>query len=299
MDTKQLKYFIGLANAGSFSCAADNLHVTQSALSRSIQGLEKDVGGKLIDRYGKRNALTPLGHFVLERANRVVIGVEELLRSAELMQEGHYGELKIALGAGPGAVLMNSFMQYMASHHPLVRLHVCRGTPELQFQKLRDKQLDAIIIDERSVVHNDDLVITPVASLRGAMLCRSGHPLDRRRRVQFEQLLRYPIASTVLSDELARYLVQRYGQNADPRQFVTIECEELSSLVEVAKNTDAIYMGILAAARSEIDCGALVELKTTPAHNVTVPIVEVRLSGRTEAPALKLLREFMLINLHD
>jgi DNA-binding transcriptional LysR family regulator len=222
-----------------------------------------------------------------------------LLRSAELMQEGDYGALKIALGAGPGAVLMNSFMQYMANHHPLVRLHVYRGTPEMQFQKLRDKQLDAIIIDARSFAQSDDLAIAPVTSLRGAILCRSGHPLDRRRRVQFEQLLRYPIASTVLSDEIARYLIQRHGQNADPRQFVTIECEEISSLVAVAKNTDAIYMGILAAARSEVDSGALVELKTTPTLNVTIPIVEVRLSGRTEAPALKLLREFMRINLHD
>ena len=59
MNIKSLEHLIGLTDTGSFSRAADKLFITQSALSRSIQNLEEELGGKLFDRIGKRNVLTP------------------------------------------------------------------------------------------------------------------------------------------------------------------------------------------------------------------------------------------------
>ena len=60
MNIKHLEHLLALADTGSFSRAAEKLFITQSALSRSIQSLEDDLGGKVLDRIGKRNELTPL-----------------------------------------------------------------------------------------------------------------------------------------------------------------------------------------------------------------------------------------------
>ena len=88
MNLKHLAHWLALAETGSFSRAAEKLHITQSALSRSIQVLEEDLGGALVDRVGKKNELTPLGLSVLERARRIVHEAQELQQGAALLQQG-------------------------------------------------------------------------------------------------------------------------------------------------------------------------------------------------------------------
>ena len=61
MNLRHLEHWLVLADTGSFSRAAEKLHITQSALSRSIRALEDDLGGPLVDRVGKKNELTPMG----------------------------------------------------------------------------------------------------------------------------------------------------------------------------------------------------------------------------------------------
>ena len=83
MNLRHLEYLLAVADTGSFSRAAERCHITQSALSRSIQTLEDDFGARLIDRMGKRNELTPFGQTVASRARRMVLDAVELKRSAQ------------------------------------------------------------------------------------------------------------------------------------------------------------------------------------------------------------------------
>ncbi|NCW86539.1 MAG: LysR family transcriptional regulator [Oxalobacteraceae bacterium] len=80
MNIKHLRHLLAIAETGSFSRAADRTYITQSALSRSIQSLEEELGGALIDRIGKKNELTPLGHEVVAQAQGLVLAAEELRR---------------------------------------------------------------------------------------------------------------------------------------------------------------------------------------------------------------------------
>ena len=96
MNFQQLQHFIALAETRSFSRASEAVHVTQSALSRSIQMLEQELGLPLVDRVGKQNELTPFGAFVLARARQIVMQGAELKRAAALMAEGVAGT--VALG---------------------------------------------------------------------------------------------------------------------------------------------------------------------------------------------------------
>ena len=118
MNLRHLEHWLALADTGSFSRAAEKLHITQSALSRSIQALEEDLGGPLVDRVGKKNELTPLGRSVMERARRIVHEAQELKQGAALLQQGGLGALRVGLGSGPGAMLMTPWLVYMARHHP-------------------------------------------------------------------------------------------------------------------------------------------------------------------------------------
>lgn len=295
MNLRHLEHWLALAETGSFSRAADKLHITQSALSRSIQALEDELGGPLVDRIGKRNPLTPLGQAVLERARHIVQEAAELKQGAAVLQQGLLGHLRLGLGSGPGAMLMTPWLVYMAQHHPGVKVSVTRGPTELQLQQLRDRVLDALVVDVRRVVPSADLRIGPTFDMPAGMVCRAGHPLLKKypKGVPFEAVTQYPVASIPLSDEVARMLVARYGVRADPAQLTTLQCEEIDSLLDTVEQTDAIYLGILGAARRQLARGELVTLQVQPPLESGALLGMVTLAGRTELPVMRVFREFV------
>jgi DNA-binding transcriptional LysR family regulator len=288
MTLVQLRHLLSLAQTGSFSRSAEALFLTQPALSRSIRALEDELGQALFDRVGRRSELTPFGREVVARARLLVDAADDLRDSGAQLARGDAGSLRIGLGSGPGALLMTPLLMHMARHHPQLRLDIARGRTDLLERGLRERTIDALVVDARSLVPASDLRATDTYEMRGAFLCRRGHPLLRRRGgLRFDQLRAYPIASTPLSDEVARVLVERYGPDAHPERCVTLRCEEVPSLVELTRRTDAVLIAVRAVGPD------LAELPMKPAMEATAKFAMVTLAGRAEAPALAIVRHLM------
>jgi DNA-binding transcriptional LysR family regulator len=238
---------------------------------------------------------------VLERARRIVHEAQELKQGAALLQQGGLGALRVGLGSGPGAMLMTPWLVYMAKHHPTVQVTVSRGSTELQLTQLRERQLDALVVDVRRVESAPDLKITQVVEMRAGFVCRQGHPLLERaaQGLPFDALLSYPIASIQLSQEVARLLVDHYGPQANPAQMTTLQCEDIASLLDVVGQTDAIYLGIVGAAREGLDQGRLVELPMQRPLKGQARLALITLAGRTELPVMSVFRAFVQNHLSD
>lgn len=294
MTLVQLRHLIALAQCGSFSKGAQALFLTQPALSRSIRALEDEFGVPLFDRIGRRIELTPFGKHTLERARQLVLDADDLQASGRSTRDGDAGVLRIGMGSGPGAMLMTPLLMQAAQHGRRVRMEVSRAGTELLVQALRSRALDALVVDARSLRPAPDLRAEFLHEMKGAFMVRRGHPLARRRGSPgFDDLLRYPMASTPLSDEVARVLVERYGPQADPNECVTLRCEEIPSLIEVARHSDAVVLAIRAAAPE------LVELRLRPELDANARFGLVTLARRTEPPALAAVRKLMQQLLHD
>ena len=298
MNIRSLEHLLAVAETGSFSRAAGRCFLTQSALSRSIQTLEEDLGGRLIDRIGKRNELTPLGLQVVERARGIVREAAELKRSAQLLHGGG-GTMRVGLGSGPGALLMQPLMRLGAQHYPRVRVAITRGPTELQLIQLRNRQLDAMVVDARRVSPAADLQIEGLGELRAGFVCRSDHPLSRKPEITMAQVLEYPLAGTPLSDEVSRTLLEQYGPGMLHERITAISCEDIASLLATVEQTDAIFLGIVAAAREGIASGQLVELKVQPTLGIGARFAYVSLVGRTEAPVMQLFRQLVSQRLRE
>ncbi|HNW01111.1 MAG TPA: LysR family transcriptional regulator [Burkholderiaceae bacterium] len=299
MNIKHLEHLLALADTGSFSRAAEKLFITQSALSRSIQSLEGDLGAKVLDRIGKRNELTPLGLDVVARARHIVRDTAELRHSAQLLQQGGQGSVSVGLGSGPGALLTIPLMCSAAGHYPGMRVAITRGSTELQIQQLRSRQLDAMVVDMRRVTPATDLNIESLGEVRAGFIVNSAHPLAAKRAVSFQDITQYPVASTPLSDEVVRLLVDQYGVLANPSAMVTLLCEDVASLLATVARTQAIYLGVLATARAGLQDGSLVELPIKPKLQASARFAYVTLAGRTEAPVMAWFRQFVHEHLHD
>ena len=287
MTLVQLKHLIELANNGSFSQSANKLHLTQPALSRSIKALEDELGQALFDRVGRKNELTAFGAHIVLRARVLVDEANELHQTSLQLQKGEIGQFRIGLGSGPGAMLMTPLLMVMANEHPQAHIDISRGSTALLVQALRDRLLDALILDIRSLQPAPDLKVDAVQEMKGSFMCRAGHPLAKKRQVTLAQLREYPVASTPLSDEVARILMERYGAEAHPDQLVNLRCEEISSLLDVARSSNAIVLAIRASAPD------LVELPLTPSLNANAKFGLVTIASRTEPPLLGKVRDLM------
>ena len=286
MTLVQLRHFVALAEAGSFVQAARALFLTQPALSRSIQGLEDDLGEALFDRLGRRIALTPFGHEALLRARRLVGDAEALKQAGKGLQAGLIGQLRIGLSSAPGLLFSTPLMQHLAEHHPRLKVTLARGSTAVLLRELRSQHLDAAVIDLRSMTPSAELQVDHGFELDAGFLARREHPLARGGQpVTLDAVRAYPIASTPLSDEVARLLVTRYGPEANPEDMVTLRCDETASIVELARRADVVLLTVNAVSAD------LVPLPVTPALDATARFGLVTLSRRQPAPALRIVAD--------
>ena len=283
MTLVQLKHFLALAGNGSFSKSAQQLFITQPALSRSIKSLEDELGQALFDRVGRHTELTAFGRHVLGQARDLLEAANNLQHSAAQLQGGAVGHVRLGLGSGPGAIWMTPLLMCLASEYPQARLDIARGATPMLVQRLRERSLDALILDSRSLSPASDLQVTALCELPGAFMCRPTHPLAKLKKVSLAQVQRFPVASTPLSDEVARVLIERYGAEAHPDQLVSLRCEEISSLLDVARASDAVVVAVRAIAPD------LVALPMSPPLNATARFAWVSLKSRSESPLSKLL----------
>jgi DNA-binding transcriptional LysR family regulator len=287
MTFVQLRQFIALAKAGSFVKAADVLCMTQPALSRSIKSLEEEFGRLLFDRIGKKIELTAFGREVLTRGEVLVEEVEQLKHSGRSLGAEDAGRIRLGLSSGPGAMLSTPVMMHFAKHFPRFHVDLVRGHTASLVQLLRERQLDALVVDIRLLRPAPDLRVVQSAEMDGIFMCRPDHPLAGIPRVGFAQLARYPVASTPLSEELARILVERYGEIAHPTVLVKFSSDELSHMIELAESTDAVLLAIRACAPG------LVQVKLHPPLNTKARFGLVTIAKRSEAVFLPELRRLM------
>lgn len=286
MTLVQLRHFVALASAGSYVHAAKAVFLTQPALTRSILSLEDELGGKLFDRLGRRIALTQFGTEILQRASRLVGDAESLKQAGKWMHDGLVGKLRIGLSSAPGALYSTPLMLYMAQYHPKLHVQISRGNTSVLVDALREQRLDAAIVDLRSMRPAADLLVTQSFELQGGFQARREHPLVQLGRpVSLTEIMAYPMASTPLSDEVARVLIERYGPVANPDDMVTLHCDETLSIVELARQSDVIVLTVNAVASD------LIRLHVTPSLNATGRFGLVTLNQRQEAPALRIVRK--------
>ena len=189
---------------------------------------------------------------------------------------------------------MTPLLLKMAQEQPKWRVEIARADTHLLVQALRERTLDALIVGTRSVRPSADQIAQDFHGTNSAFMVRQGHPLSRRRSgPSFDDLLGYAMASTPLSDEVARLLVDRYGPRAQPSQFMTLKCEEVARLIEVTRRSDTVLLAIRAAAPD------LIELTVQPPLSASARFGLVTLRRRTLPPGLVIARALMAQLLAD
>jgi len=197
MDAENLAAFLEIADAGSFSAAAERLHLSQPAISKRVAGLEQRLDLRLFDRIGRRVLLTEAGRTLLPYARRVREDLEDGRRALSHLAPQVQGRLAIGTSHHIGLHRLPPELKTFAHAHPDVDLDIQFMDSEVACQAVLAGKLEL------------GIVTLPTVALPGlesrkiwddplAVVVSPEHALAKRRRVTLAELARHP---AVLPDE--------------------------------------------------------------------------------------------------
>jgi DNA-binding transcriptional LysR family regulator len=157
LDVKRLRLLREVALRGSFSAAADELYLSQSAVSQQIATLEREVGMKLLDRTREGPKLTDAGRVLVSHADAAIARLEEAERELAAIAGLEGGELRLASFPSASATLLTEAVSIFHRRHPKVRLSIADAEPEESLPRLRGGELDlALSFDYPTVPATED-----------------------------------------------------------------------------------------------------------------------------------------------
>ena len=145
MNINQLRYFISVANTRSFSLAAEENYITQTAMSQQIQALEETVGCKLINRSTRPISLTSAGVSFLGDAKQILARLQEATERANEAANGISGTLKIGYIKGFERSTLSDTLRDFHRTSPNVLLTCFRDTSDRLSAALQNEEYDIII----------------------------------------------------------------------------------------------------------------------------------------------------------
>lgn len=186
---KQIRYFQAVVRLGSFSEAAEECYISQSAISQQVQALERELGVKLLKRENRRFSLTPAGEYFYQRSLILTADFDRLCRETLRIDRGDTYSLRIGYLKGySGAEFQRAVAGFMAMH-PDVSVEMKSGNHEDLYELLRTDEVDLVLNDQRRAFSDEyvNLILSemdcrieisarnPIAALPSVNVCDLKH----------------------------------------------------------------------------------------------------------------------------
>jgi DNA-binding transcriptional LysR family regulator len=290
LQLRSLRHLVMLARRLNFARAAEELGISQSALSRSIQALEAQLGMRLFDRDRAGVSLTPQGEQMVERAGTLLADADDFEHHARLNALGAAGRIRFGIGPMPARALL-----------PLVRADRLRDAPDMTNDVVvRDVDgLWALLLagDVEFFVSQEGLLadatqarIETLGHFPLSLIVRAGHPL---------------LAGDCPGATFPMVRSSWVGLPLPPEIRSRVRgaahiIEDFGSLAAVTAATDAIWFSSTYAVTGELAAGRLCELprpaEVTP---LEVRIGMYTLARRSPSPAARAFRQAFRLHIRD
>ncbi|WP_145322854.1 MULTISPECIES: selenium metabolism-associated LysR family transcriptional regulator [Paenibacillus] len=190
MNFHQLHIFYTVAEKGSFSAAAQALHMTQPAVTMQIQSLEDYFGTKLLHRSTKKIELSEAGRTLLPHAKRSVELVRQTDEAMSAFTQMLQGRLQLGASLTIGEYVLPRMLGPFALQYPDISIVMkVMNTTQIMDDILKH-QLNFGLIE--APVHHPDMIVEPVMQDELKLIVPAGHDLAKRSKVNLEDVMNYP-----------------------------------------------------------------------------------------------------------
>jgi DNA-binding transcriptional LysR family regulator len=286
----RLRSLQAVVRHGSFSRAAEAMHLSQPAVSTHVRRLEADVGVALIERAGKRAFPTPAGELVLRSAQDAVARFEEGLEAVRRLRGSVTGRLRLGASATVSIHLLPQLLRTLRVRYPDVEVSVATGNAPEIGAAVVNHDLDAALLT--LPVHGRELVVSPffrdelvaiAAPSRGRTDAVRGRDRPRPRRpVSPRQLAANPLILYERGGRI-REVMERWFEDAGCRPRVALELGNAEAIKELVAAGLGMSLMSAVAVRREVQAGRLIAFRVAPPLHRDIGLIRRRTQGPPSA----------------
>lgn len=197
-QTRQLRYFVAVAEELSFTRAAQRLHIAQQALSAQIKQLEQALGVVLLTRTTRSVALTAAGAAFLEDASALLTAFDDATERVRSMQRSERERLVLGFLEGAALMLTEPILSAFSDRHPGVTVEMRQFNYDDPSAGLTDRSVDVAFV--RRPLTTDGVEFEPLFTEPRVVMLRADHPLADRVSVGVAELIDEPILGAACTD---------------------------------------------------------------------------------------------------
>lgn len=190
MNLDLLRSFFAIAELGSLSKAAAQLHVSQSTLTRQVQALETEIGGQLLERGHSGVALTSAGHVLLDGMRPVVARADFVVSEARKRALGKNSSLRIGYIMSAAGEYLNPALAALRRSHPETKVRLVDLSPGEQIAALRRGELDVVLLGNTDPAIAREFFVRRIATLPVFVALPDTHPLAAGEDIALADLRR-------------------------------------------------------------------------------------------------------------
>ena len=264
MTLKQLKAFLVLARTLNYANAANELCLSQSALSLSIKTLEEELGGKLFKRNTRRVEITTEGQSLIPYAKKLLANWEDMEKDVKQRFKLNRGTLNIASMPFATHAVLPEVMHDFAQQHPNISFSIHDITNEKIIEKVQEGIFEIGICFEPKA--NDQLIFQPIFNEDFLALLPKHHVLAKQKSVTWLELCSCPFV-TLQNPSIIRHVIEEHCAALQVVLDLKVECHQISSLSHFV----AYGMGVTAIPRHfqkfiDLEKNVLVEIEDNQAQ---------------------------------
>ncbi len=271
MELRQLETFARVAALGSFTRAAEELALTQPAVTRQIAALERELHTRLLDRMGRRAQLTAAGEALYRYASEILRLTEEAQRAVADVAEGVAGRLAIGASSTAATYLLPPILSRFRDAYPGVELSVHTGYSAQIAELVAHNEVDAgVVMGSHATL---GLVDVPLAESETVVVVYPDHPLahKRSRGIRAADL---DGSALILMEEgtMLRRYVDRLLSAAGVKEQVSMELDNVEAIKKMIEARLGISLLPRMALETEIESGRLVAMRLEDVPDARRPI---------------------------
>ncbi len=264
MTLKQLKAFLVLVRTLNYANAANELCLSQSALSLSIKTLEEELGGKLFKRNTRRVEITLEGQSLIPYAKKLLANWEDMEKDVKQRFKLNRGTLNIASMPFATHAVLPEVMHDFAQQHPNISFSIHDITNEKIIEKVQEGIFEIGICFEPKA--NDQLIFQPIFNEDFLALLPKHHVLAKQKSMTWLELCSCPFV-TLQNPSIIRHVIEEHCAALQVVLDLKVECHQISSLSHFV----AYGMGVSAIPRHfqkfiDLEKNVLVEIEDNQAQ---------------------------------
>ena len=292
---KQIRAFIAVAAEGSFTKAADSLHVTQSTLTSSIKVLEDEIGLQMFDRSTRSVILTRQGAIFLPAAQRLLRDLEDTLDDLRMVAERERGSVSVCAAGSFITYVLTPALMELAHHHPGIHTRLTEGTTQSVAQQVLSGEADFGITTLFEPIPELDTALL-LTDAYGAVF-GAGHALDDEPALlTWSKLSRHTMIQLSKANGI-RVLLDREPKIAHLFKNTAYEVSGVAALQALLRRGFGFSALPALAARSLVVEGLRFRLLVRP--GIRRKLYVVKKKGRSLSPASVALFRAMIASLEN